>query len=71
MLRDFESLARLEGFEMTDIDAKVQGAEARVSYRIRTGVRAGRQRPPAGGELRFVRQGPGWRLVDHRFIEPP
>jgi hypothetical protein len=71
MLRDFERLAHLESFEMTDIEANVQGAEARVSYRIRGVARSGQEPAPAVGEMRFVRQGAGWRLVDHRLMERP
>lgn len=69
ILRDFERLAHLDGFDMTDIIVEVRGAEALVSYRVSGVATPIEPPPPAGGEIRFRRGPAGWVLEDHRFVE--
>lgn len=69
ILRDFERLAHLEGFDMTEIAVEVRGAEALVSYRVRGVAASSEPPPPAAGEIRFRRRPSGWILEDHRFVE--
>jgi len=78
ILRDFERLAHLDSFEMTDLEAEIVGDRGVVTYRVRgisrsyplgPGARVTAQPVPAGGEMHFVRDGTTWRLVQHRLIE--
>lgn len=69
ILRDFERLAHLEAFRMTDVHAETDGDRGRVTYRIQgvsniTGVRV-----PSSGEMGFVRDGAVWRLQESRLFE--
>jgi hypothetical protein len=69
ILRDFERLARLDGFELTDVHAEVVGDRARVSYRIRGVSRVAGEPVPSAGEMVFTRDGSEWRLVEQRLFE--
>lgn len=69
ILHTFERLSHLEEFKMTDVDVDVQGEEARVSYRMSATSPAGQPPPPYRGEMRLVRDGSNWRLVEHRLLE--
>lgn len=67
-LRDFERLAHLDGFAMTDVDVEITGDQAQVSYHIRGVPREG-ETLPVGGVMRFMRRGATWRLTDGHLIE--
>ncbi len=69
LLGDFERLAHVEGFALSDVEVELDEETARVRYRVTGRARSARQQPPIGGEMGFRRSSTGWELVSNRFVE--
>jgi len=69
LLVDLERLSHLQGFTMTDIEVRIDGQTAFVSYRVQGTPALRDERPPVAGEPVYRRFPEGWRLVDSRLTE--
>jgi hypothetical protein len=75
LLRDFERLSHIDGFQVTNLDVVVTGDSAVARYEATgrgvpsdLGGRSDQAASPLTGEMTFVRHGGRWEVVGHRFV---